>query len=68
MSLPTPFGLHPSTTEFDASDALRLSQRLIQVGIALSSETDLQRLLELIVAQARELTHCDGASLFVREG
>ncbi|MFS8840173.1 HD domain-containing phosphohydrolase [Synechococcus sp. W55.2] len=68
MSLPTPFGLHPSTTEFDASDALRLSQCLIQVGIALSSETDLQRLLELIVAQARELTHCDGASLFVREG
>ncbi|MFS8891294.1 GAF domain-containing protein [Synechococcus sp. R55.2] len=68
MSLPTPFGLHPSTTEFDASDALRLSQRLIQVGIALSSETDLGRLLELIVAQARELTHCDGASLFVREG
>ncbi|MGY4609413.1 HD domain-containing phosphohydrolase [Thermostichus sp. MS-CIW-38] len=68
MSLPTPFGLHPSTTEFDASDALHLSQRLIQVGIALSSETDLQRLLELIVAQARELTHCDGASLFVREG
>lgn len=68
MRLPTPFGLHPSTTEFDASDALRLSQRLIQVGIALSSETDLQRLLELIVAQARELTHCDGASLFVREG
>lgn len=68
MSLPTPFGLHPSTTEFDASDALRLSQRLLQVGIALSSETDLQRLLELIVAQARELTHCDGASLFVREG
>ncbi|ABD01710.1 GAF domain protein [Synechococcus sp. JA-2-3B'a(2-13)] len=68
MSLPTPFGLHPSTTEFEASDALRLSQRLIQVGIALSSETDLGRLLELIVAQARELTHCDGASLFVREG
>ncbi len=32
MSLPTPFGLHLSTTEFDASDALRLSQRLIHVG------------------------------------
>jgi GAF domain-containing protein len=54
--------------EFEAAAALRLSQRLIQVGIALSSETDLRRLLELIVAQARELTCCDGASLFIREG
>ncbi len=53
---------------FDAATALRLSQRLIRVGIALSSETDLRHLLELIVAQARELTGCDRASLFIREG
>ena len=65
---PAAFDLCLGEAEFEAVAALRLSQRLIQVGIALSSETDLRRLLELIVAQARELTGCDGASLFIREG
>lgn len=65
---PAAFDLCLGEAEFEAVAALRLSQRLIQVGIALSSETDLRRLLELIVAQARELTCCDGASLFIREG
>lgn len=65
---PFAFDLSPGEAKFEAAAALRLSQRLIQVGIALSSETDLRRLLELIVAQARELTCCDGASLFIREG
>ncbi len=63
-SLHTEPNVHPSAE----SDALHMSHRLIQVGIALSSETDLGRLLELIVAQAKELTHCDGGSLFIREG
>lgn len=49
-------------------EALQMSHRLIQVGIALSSETDLKRLLELIITQAKELTHCDGGSIFIREG
>ncbi len=65
---PAAFDLCLGEAEFEAAAALRLSQRLIQVGIALSSETDLRRLLELIVAQARELAGCDGASLFIREG
>ncbi|MEN9226724.1 MAG: HD domain-containing phosphohydrolase [Thermostichus sp. HHBFW_bins_43] len=65
--------VHPGGTESETlgangGDALHMSHRLIQVGIALSSETDLGRLLELIVQQARELTTCDGGSIFLREG
>ncbi|MFQ3613626.1 MAG: HD domain-containing phosphohydrolase [Cyanobacteriota bacterium] len=64
-SLPAPLPVHGDGA---ADEALQMSHRLIQVGIALSSETDLGRLLELIVAQAKELTHCDGGSIFIREG
>ncbi|MCJ2544394.1 HD domain-containing phosphohydrolase [Thermostichus vulcanus] len=64
-SLPATLPVHGDGA---ADEALQMSHRLIQVGIALSSETDLGRLLELIVAQAKELTHCDGGSIFIREG
>ncbi len=64
-SLPASLPLPPEGT---ADEALKVSLRLIQVGIALSSETDLGRLLELIVAQAKELTCCDRGSIFIREG
>ncbi|MEO0854205.1 MAG: HD domain-containing phosphohydrolase, partial [Cyanobacteria bacterium J06648_11] len=47
---------------------LELAQRLIDIGIALSAETDLERLLERIVTEARSLTQAEGGSLYVREG
>ncbi|MBI4552864.1 MAG: GAF domain-containing protein [Candidatus Latescibacteria bacterium] len=44
------------------------STKLIQIGIALSSERNLDRLLEMILDLARDLTHADAGTLYlVRE-
>ncbi len=48
--------------------ALQLAQRLIQVGIALSAERNLERLLQLIVTEAQTLTRAEGVSLYLRQG
>jgi HD-GYP domain-containing protein (c-di-GMP phosphodiesterase class II) len=40
-------------------------KKLNQVGIALSSEINLEKLLELIVFEAREFTGADGGSLYI---
>jgi diguanylate cyclase (GGDEF)-like protein len=45
----------------------RLKQ-LIAIGIALTSERDLSRLLERIVAEARHFTNAETGSLFLRDG
>jgi len=45
-----------------------LYNSLIDLGIALTSETDLDRLLDRIVAEARSLTRADGGSLYLVEG
>ncbi len=42
--------------------------RLNQIGIALSSEHNLNKLLELIVTEARRFTVADGGSLYIKEG
>jgi two-component system response regulator HydG len=42
-------------------------QKLIEISIALSSETDLSRLLERIIYELRLLTNADGGSLFLVE-
>lgn len=42
--------------------------RLNQIGIALSSEHNLNKLLELIVKEARSFTDADGGSLYIKEG
>ncbi len=41
--------------------------RLNQIGIALSSETDIDRLLDLIVTEARGFTRADAGSLYTLE-
>jgi HD-GYP domain-containing protein (c-di-GMP phosphodiesterase class II) len=41
--------------------------RLNQIGIALSSEHNLNKLLELIVKEARSFTDADGGSLYIKE-
>ena len=40
-------------------------QRLVDVGLALSAEKDLERLLGKILTEGRRLSHCDAASLFL---
>ncbi len=42
-------------------------QKLIEISIALSSETDLSRLLRKIINELRLLTNADGGSLFLVE-
>jgi two-component system, NtrC family, response regulator HydG len=40
-------------------------QKLIEISIALSSETDLSKLLEKIIYELRHITNSDGGSLFL---
>ena len=42
-------------------------EKLIHIGIALSSEKNIDKLLENIVDQAMELTGADGGSIYVKE-
>ena len=46
------------------SELLQRIERLNEIGIALSAETDTPRLLELIMMGAKSLTHADGGSLY----
>lgn len=43
-------------------------EKLNQIGIALSSETNLMRLLGLVVEESREFTGADAGSLYIRDG
>jgi len=45
--------------------ALNYVSELIKIGIALSSEHNIERLLEMIVDQARRLTNADGGTLYI---
>jgi HD-GYP domain-containing protein (c-di-GMP phosphodiesterase class II) len=40
-------------------------KRLIQIGVALSGEKDINRLLEIIVEEARNLTNADAGTLYI---
>lgn len=43
-------------------------QRMIEIGIALSAERDTNRLMELILLEAKDLTNADGGTLYLRTG
>jgi len=45
--------------------ALHLIEHLTKIGVALSAERDLTRLLELIIDEARNLTSADGGTLYI---
>jgi HD-GYP domain-containing protein (c-di-GMP phosphodiesterase class II) len=47
-------------------DKLRRLELLLRVGVALSAETDTNRLLETILLEAKELTRADGGTLYLR--
>lgn len=48
-------------TSGDRTDAIR---RLTQIGVALSAERNIDRFLEMIIDEARELTRADGGTLY----
>ncbi len=41
-------------------------QELVKIGLALSAEKNLDRLLEMIVSEARRFTYADGATLYIK--
>lgn len=43
-------------------------KHLFEIGIALSSEKDLDRLLEMILDEARRCTYADAGTLYIKEG
>ncbi|MBI5184581.1 MAG: GAF domain-containing protein [Nitrospinae bacterium] len=43
-------------------------RRLSEIGIALSAERNLGKLLEMIVDEARRFTNADGGTLYIKEG
>jgi HD-GYP domain-containing protein (c-di-GMP phosphodiesterase class II) len=47
-------------------DLMRRLAELNQIGIALSQEKDLDRLLEIILLAAKKITHADGGTLYRR--
>ena len=40
-------------------------RKLIQIGVALSAERNIERLFEMIVEEARKFTHADGGTLYI---
>jgi HD-GYP domain-containing protein (c-di-GMP phosphodiesterase class II) len=46
------------------NDPLRLVERLTSIGIALSNENNLDRLLEIILLEAIDLSHSEGGTLY----
>ena len=49
----------------EAAMAAERSIHLMEIGLALSSERDIERLLDLILTKARELTDADAGSLYI---
>ncbi len=46
---------------------LRLMQKVIPIGVALSAEKDFNRLLETLVVEAQSVTHADAGTLYLLE-
>ena len=61
-------GSELSDTTINYRDLQAQIARLNQIGIALSSEHNLHKLLERIVKEARRFTSADGGSLYIKEG
>ena len=59
-----PKDCHPLSTQ-EKADQLNHVKRLTQIGVALSAEKNLDRLLEMIVDEARFFSHADGGTLYI---
>lgn len=51
--------------EAQSANHLEQIKRLTQIGVALSAEKNLDKLLEAIIDEARRLTHADGGTLYI---
>jgi len=60
--------LHEALLAADAYDQARTADRLLEIGVALNAERDPLRVLQLILAHAREITHADAGSIYLVEG
>jgi len=49
-------------------DQQDIAQRLVEIGIALSEERHLPKLLSMVVNHSLDFTNADAASLYIREG
>ncbi len=47
------------------SESLEKLEKIIELGIAISAEKDINRLTEMILLGAKELSHADGGSLYL---
>jgi HD-GYP domain-containing protein (c-di-GMP phosphodiesterase class II) len=59
-------GMRTGTHAEDADDLVRRLEELNQIGVALSREADLARLLESILVAAKQITNADGGTLYRR--
>ncbi|MCC7016380.1 MAG: GAF domain-containing protein [Rhodospirillales bacterium] len=54
------------STVTEAAGGGHLYRRLIDIGIALSAERDFNRLMEMILLEAKEICNADGGTLYIR--
>src|SRR3954469_21445437 len=53
----------------DSGDLLERLDQLVEIGVALSSERDIDKLLESILVAAKSITNADGGTLYrMQEG
>ena len=55
----------PSGINRSSKLVLQEMERLVQIGIALSAEKDIDRLLEMILDGSKEITHADGGTIYI---
>lgn len=53
-----------SSNPEELEPAIRLAERLTHIGITLSQENDLDRLLEIILEEAKHIANADGGTLY----
>ncbi|HET6584235.1 MAG TPA: HD domain-containing phosphohydrolase [Nannocystaceae bacterium] len=73
LPLPAPAALvercvHEALLAAAAHDRARTADRLLEIGVSLNAERDPLRVLQLILAHAREITHADAGSIYLVEG
>ena len=56
--------MDPATRKDEPSDLYSRLTQLNDIGVALSGETDIARLLEAILIAAKKITHADGGTLY----
>ncbi|HTL66363.1 MAG TPA: HD domain-containing phosphohydrolase [Lacunisphaera sp.] len=57
---------HPADASGTGDELIHRLAELSQIGVALSQEKDIDRLLELILLAAKKITHADGGTLYRR--